>query len=138
MFYRLFKFPAALLLFLLSACTALGSTPSLTTAPSAAPTEEFPGVALEPHEDALEFDFLANRSPDVPDLPFPDNPDPSQCGIPQLWGDDTSAYLTGYYGGELIQPIVLLYDSHLRLKYRGRSAARQRSKDHSIPAKSRY
>ena len=54
------------------------------------------------------------RDANVPDLPFEDNPDPSLCGIPQPWGDDDPAWLTGYYEGELIQADVLLYDSHLR------------------------
>ncbi len=59
------------------------------------------------------------RDPDVPELPFPDNPDPNQCGIPTLWGTDESAWVSGYYRGELIQPIVFLYDSHLRLSIAG-------------------
>lgn len=57
----------------------------------------------------------ANRDPDVPSLPFPDNPDPNQCGIPTAWGSDGTAWLTGLYEGELVQPTVLLYDSHSRL-----------------------
>jgi hypothetical protein len=56
------------------------------------------------------------RSADVPDLPFDDNPDPDQCGIPLDWGDKNQAWLTGYYEGELIEPIIHLYDSHLRLE----------------------
>lgn len=55
------------------------------------------------------------RDPQVPQLPFPDNPDPNQCGIPVEWGQEDPAWLTGYYDGRLIQPTVLLYDSHLRL-----------------------
>jgi hypothetical protein len=54
------------------------------------------------------------RDPDVPDLPFDDNPDPSQCGIPVQWGDNGRAWLSGVWEGEMIQPEVLLYDSHLR------------------------
>ena len=54
------------------------------------------------------------RAADVPPLPFPDNPDPALCGIPQPWNSDAPAYLSGLYEDELIQPIVLLYDSHLR------------------------
>ena len=57
----------------------------------------------------------SNRDPDVPPLPFPDNPDPTQCGIPTAWGDDSTAWLTGIYEGELVQPNVFLYDSHSRL-----------------------
>lgn len=54
------------------------------------------------------------RNPDVPNLPFADNPDPALCGIPQPWHSDEPAYLSGMYQGELIQPSVYLYDSHLR------------------------
>ncbi len=50
----------------------------------------------------------------VPALPFDDNPDPDQCGIPTPWGNDDPAWLTGVWEGELIQPVVFLYDSHLR------------------------
>lgn len=57
----------------------------------------------------------ANRDPDVPPLPFPDNPDPDQCGIPTAWGNNGTAWLTGIYEGDLVQPNVLLYDSHSRL-----------------------
>jgi hypothetical protein len=56
------------------------------------------------------------RDPDVPELPFADNPDPALCGIPQPWGSDEPAYLTGIYEGKLVQPVVFLYDSHLRRK----------------------
>ncbi len=59
-------------------------------------------------------DLLLSRDPDVPDLPFDDNPDPNQCGIPVQWGDSGRAWLTGVYEGDLIQSTVLLYDSHLR------------------------
>ena len=65
-------------------------------------------------ETAVAF-IQANRDPDVPPLPFPDNPDPDQCGIPTVWGDDSIAWLTGLYEGKLIQPNVFLYDSHSRL-----------------------
>jgi len=61
------------------------------------------------------------RDPDVPDLPFPDNPDPDQCGIPVEWGDDDQAWLNGRYDGELIQPTVYLYDSHLRLSIKAQA-----------------
>jgi hypothetical protein len=55
------------------------------------------------------------RDPAIPDLPFPDNPDPTQCGIPTLYGrGETPAWLNGVYDGVMIQPIVYLYDSHLR------------------------
>lgn len=61
------------------------------------------------------------RDPDVPELPFNDNPDPAACGIPVNWGDDAPAWLTGHYQGELIQPTVFLYDSHLRLSIKGQA-----------------
>ncbi len=52
---------------------------------------------------------------EIPDLPFPENPDPNECGIPTLWGNaDNQAWLTGYYDGELVQPVVYLYNSHAR------------------------
>jgi hypothetical protein len=59
------------------------------------------------------------RSPDVPELPFSDNADPTLCGIPQQWNQTAPAYLSGYYEGNLIQPEVFLYDSHLRRKVVG-------------------
>ena len=49
-----------------------------------------------------------------PPLPFADNPDPEACGIPRAWGRDDPGQVTGAYQGELIQPVVYLYDSHLR------------------------
>lgn len=52
----------------------------------------------------------------IPPLPFPDNPDPSLCGIPTLWGRDEPAWLNGFYEGELVRPVIFLYDSHLRQK----------------------
>lgn len=58
----------------------------------------------------------------IPDLPFPDNPDPTLCGIPEPWGSDESAWLSGYYEGELVQPVVFLYDSHLRRNITGEAA----------------
>ncbi len=61
------------------------------------------------------------RSPEVPDLPFDDNPDPNQCGIPVQWGSNGQAWLTGIWEGELIQPEVYLYDSHLRLDVTGKT-----------------
>lgn len=57
----------------------------------------------------------------VPDLPFPDNPDPDACGIPQRWGSDVPAQLTGYYEGKLVQPVVFLYDSHSRRAVTGQA-----------------
>ena len=65
-----------------------------------------------------ELDFISkHRSDDVPDLPFDDNPDPTACGIPVVWGSNNNlAYLNGIYEGEMIQETVLLYDSHSRLE----------------------
>ncbi len=55
----------------------------------------------------------------VPALPFDDNPDPAQCGIPIQWGKNNQAWLNGVYEGELVQPTVFLYDSHLRKEVTG-------------------
>lgn len=68
----------------------------------------------------LEYEVA--RAADVPDLPFDDNPDPSQCGIPVQWGDNGRAWLSGIWDGELIQPTVFLYDSHLRTKVTARAS----------------
>ena len=96
-------------------------------------TVETPGAAAKPETQAAEAPSSAQtndgdsllsaagappvvveRDSDVPGLPFEDNPDPALCGIPQSWDSDEPAYLSGAYEGKLIQPIVLLYDSHLR------------------------
>jgi hypothetical protein len=53
----------------------------------------------------------------IPPLPFADNPDPLLCGIPEP--DDRMATVIGDYRGALVQPIVYLYDSHLRTKITG-------------------
>lgn len=47
----------------------------------------------------------------VPALPFANNPDPTLCGIPGP--DHRQGVVTGEYTGELVQPIVYLYNSHL-------------------------
>lgn len=66
----------------------------------------------------VEYDI--ERDPDVPALPFDDNPDPEQCGIPVQWGSaDDAGWLTGVWEGELIQPEVLVYNSHLRVSVTG-------------------
>jgi hypothetical protein len=63
---------------------------------------------------------IEGRDPDVPELPFADNPNPELCGIPEPWRNpDDSGWLTGIYGGELVEPTVFLYDSHLRLSIAG-------------------
>jgi hypothetical protein len=63
------------------------------------------------------------RDPNVPVLPFQDNPDASQCGIPEVWRENKPAWLTGYYNGELIEPKVFLYDSHARRHITGQAAS---------------
>jgi hypothetical protein len=68
------------------------------------------------HDPEYEAWLAENRDPAVPDLPFPDNPDPSQCGIPSQWSKDPRAWLNGYYEGKLYQAEVLLYDSHSRFR----------------------
>jgi hypothetical protein len=87
-------------------CTTTACTPLFKVSSSPAPAPE------------TGFAPLA-RDADVPELPFPDNPDPNQCGIPMQWGLDASARVSGYYQGELVQPIVYLYDSHLRSSIAG-------------------
>jgi len=51
---------------------------------------------------------------------FADNPDPTQCGIPMLWGNDEPAWITGIYQGSVFQPVVYLYESHGRRAVVGR------------------
>lgn len=69
----------------------------------------------------IHQDYVIERDADVPELPFADNPDPTVCGIPEPWRDDPTAYLSGVYDGELIQPTVFLYDSHARRSIKGRA-----------------
>lgn len=83
--------------------------PSVTPPPGASAAAQ---PTLEPTYAAL---IAERRDPDIPSLPFPDNPDPALCGIPTPWGPDNHAWLTGLYEGEMVQPVVLLFDSHLRL-----------------------
>ena len=65
-------------------------------------------------------EYEIERDANVPGLPFDDNPDPAQCGIPVQWGEsDNTGWLTGYWEGDLIQAEVLLYDSHLRTSLTG-------------------
>ena len=74
------------------------------------------GSPLQLHEDEVKVPEFQ-----VPDLPFADNPDPDACGIPERWGSDALAQLTGYYQRELVQPVVFLYDSHLRRAVTGQA-----------------
>lgn len=53
---------------------------------------------------------------------FDDDLDPDACGIPTPWGDDEPALLDGVWDGELIEPDVLLFDSHLRTTIVGQGA----------------
>ena len=104
------------LLVILSACGfAPPATPTTPQDPAPATPSPFP---LDPTYAAQIAEL---RDPEVPDLPFPDNPDPTQCGIPTEWGLDEPAYLTGIYDGEMVQPTVLLYDSHSRFNITARA-----------------
>jgi hypothetical protein len=96
------------------ALVAVGFVPSSGAPSGAAPSK----VGLE-----STADVVANRDPDVPDLPFPDNPDPAACGIPEFWrAADDRGWLTGVWEGELVQPEVFLYEGHLRLGITGSAA----------------
>jgi hypothetical protein len=94
------------LVLLASACSSIATSTILPT-----PTPGTTGAELELQRDA-----------DVPDLPFPDNPDPNACGIPAPCGGST-AWVTGMYQGQMIEPTVLLYDSHERLHITGSVAS---------------
>lgn len=59
----------------------------------------------------------------VPTFVFDDNPDPDQCGIPQPMGSGYTGTLHGTVDGELVEPMVYLYDSHLRAEVRGQVRA---------------
>lgn len=98
--------------------TQLGDGDDAATAAADATATHTPdtdGAQVEEHDSDLAAQLAARRDPDVPELPFKDNPDPTLCGIPSQWGEDGPAWLTGYYEGDLIQPVVYLYDSHNRL-----------------------
>jgi hypothetical protein len=105
------------LLGLMAACTAADLTEGAaedTAETAVAQTSPTPFLTIEP---IFAARIAAERDPNIPDLPFFDNPDPDQCGIPILWGSvNNKAWLTGMYEGELVQPTVLLYDSHLRMQ----------------------
>jgi hypothetical protein len=93
--------------------TACGPTQAveLPAAPTA-PSAQTAGHVSAPS--ATPVGVAAQRDPDVPALPFPDNLDPLQCGIPEVWNSDKPAWLNGSYQGKLVQPTVFLYDSHAR------------------------
>ncbi|MBI1299274.1 hypothetical protein GC175_30450 [bacterium] len=56
---------------------------------------------------------------EIPPLPFSDNPDPLLCGIPEPYWTDDPGLVTGEHDGELVQPVVYLYNSHLRSEITG-------------------
>lgn len=81
--------------------------------------EEPSGVAITTDEQLLAA--YQNGEPSdvaalpIPELPFADNPDPLLCGIPTPYGTrNNTAWLTGEYEGDLLQPVVYLYRDHLR------------------------
>lgn len=86
-------------------------------APPAAPEPTLPtrATAADPGPAAQ----AAPETSAVPDLPFDDNPDPDQCGIPQPLGDGVRGTVTGRWQGELLFADVHLYDSHLRAEVTG-------------------
>lgn len=102
---------AGLLLTLSLIFTACNSAAN-QRATAAEPAETGQEKLLFSTEDTQPIEI--ERDPNVPPLPFPDNPDPALCGIPQPWNSDAPAYLSGVYQGQLVQPVVFLYDSHLR------------------------
>lgn len=101
---------AVVLICVFSASLALGVVVFGDDQPGPPPTGDSPALEVE-----------IERDPDVPDLPFDDNPDPSQCGIPVQWGENGRAWLSGLWKGKMIQPEVLLYDSHLRTSIAARA-----------------
>jgi len=72
-------------------------------------------------------DALVLPGPDapiaIPTFVFEDNPDPDQCGIPQPMGSGYTGTLHGSVDGEVVEPMVYLYDSHLRAEVRGQVRA---------------
>jgi len=76
------------------------------------------GDAVDTSPELVEQVPVLVRDPDVIVLPFADNPDPDQCGIPVKFGG-AQAWLTGRWQGEMLQPDVQLYDSHQRLHVTG-------------------
>ena len=84
-------------------------------------------VALQARANADIADALILPGPDapiaIPAFVFDDNPDPDQCGIPQRMGSGYTGTLHGTVDGELVEPMVYLYDSHLRSAVRGKVRA---------------
>jgi hypothetical protein len=89
----------AVVLLLASGCAGQTQNPTTDRAVSEAPA------------------LVVQRDPDVPALPFPDNPDPNACGIPTP--SVGQAWVNGTYQGQVVEPTVLLYDSHERLHITG-------------------
>lgn len=84
------------------------------THPAPPPVASTPAVPDATTPDATSAPAFAG-----PALPFGDNPDPSQCGIPQPLGPGVVGEVDGHYQGVLVAPQVYLYDSHLRQAVRG-------------------
>ena len=99
MFNRFGKLGLSLVFLLGTACSGIAAN---TATPVAVETSvsQAPTTGVE-------------RDPDVPQLPFPDNPDPNACGIPAPMGD-YAGWVNGMYQGQVVEPTVLLYDSHER------------------------
>jgi hypothetical protein len=95
----------SLVLLLVTACSGIAAN---TATPVPDETSVSPALATS-----------VERDPDVPPLPFPDNPDPNACGIPSLTGDYTG-WVNGVYQGQVVEATVPLYDSHERLHITGR------------------
>ena len=72
-------FPTGALFCLLPLCWRR-RTPRLTRATATQ------SVAIASATPMAPFVFVQQRDANVPELPFPDNPDPNQCGIPTRWG----------------------------------------------------
>ncbi|MCB0034569.1 MAG: hypothetical protein KDE51_11140 [Anaerolineales bacterium] len=105
----------------LLACVSTREVEPTAVAPTAVLPAATPTATLDPMVVSYVATVDAQRSPDVPPLPFEDNPDPLQCGIPVTWTADAPAWLNGVYEDELVRPIVFLYDSHLRLNIKAQA-----------------
>jgi hypothetical protein len=93
-------------LLLATGCHSSGQA-SASQVASEVPAASIPAATGAPQRDAA-----------VPELPFPDNPDPNQCGIPTFFGGG-AGWVNGVYDGRLLEQTVLLYDSHERLRVTG-------------------
>ncbi len=100
------RFLFCAVLILATGCQS-GAQASASQAATLTPATAIPAVAA-----------VAQRDANVPELPFPDNPDPNQCGIPTPFGGG-AARVDGFYDGQPVEPTVLLYDSHERLHITG-------------------